>query len=61
MLETARPAVFKSKPQLLAMMPFPTPEMTPAKVSQATQKKGKESNRPPETKTYFILRSRQNG
>lgn len=30
-LETARPAVLSSNPQLLAMMPLPTPEMTPAK------------------------------
>ena len=28
-LETAKPAVFSSKPQLEAIMPFPTPEMTP--------------------------------
>lgn len=33
MLETAKPAVFSSRPQLLAMIPLPTPEMTPAGVN----------------------------
>lgn len=40
MLETARPAVFNSKPQLLAMIPLPTPEMTPAGMSHRGRKNG---------------------
>lgn len=44
MLETAKPAVFKSKPQLLAMIPFPTPEMTPAKSAMATRKRQEYKN-----------------
>lgn len=29
MLETDKPAVFRSNPVLLAIIPFPTPEITP--------------------------------
>lgn len=61
-LDTVRPNVFKRRPQLEAIMPFPTPEITPARTYQHSslqhkkkkrkQKKGK--NSPPETRIYFI-------
>jgi hypothetical protein len=34
MEETVKPAVLKSNPQLEAIMPLPTPEITPAKDCQ---------------------------
>lgn len=61
MLDTVRPNVFNKRPQLEAIMPFPTPEITPATTSQTqnikrnrkTRKKKKGS--PPETRMYFMV------
>lgn len=73
-LETVRPKVFIKRPQLEAIMPFPTPEITPehhqayqsdgvhrgGRGSRGQEKRGKE-NAPPETRMYFILSKDRTG
>ena len=64
-LETVRPKVFIKRPQLEAIMPFPTPEITPEHQAyqsdeifegRGTSRTGEgKKNTPPETRMYFIL------
>jgi len=65
-LDTVRPKVFNKRPQLEAIMPFPTPEITPEQRSvlvlahtilnaKGRKAKKKKKNSPPETRIYFIL------
>lgn len=61
-LVTFRPRVFRRSPVLEAMMPLPTPDMTPTRDCQRRAIRQKAHNNykvkkniPPETKMYFML------